>query len=128
MFTESIWSGRNPAASIAAFDAAVCNCVEVTFLKAPPNVPKAVRLALTIKIPVGEFRIRYNTLYCPGSNYSTFRCSRHLSLDYLSLNRFNKIPATAELSDWTLDPGPSRQDKGLIIYYLTLLLCSLLLR
>jgi hypothetical protein len=52
MFTESICSGVNPADEIAAFAAAVCNCVDVVFLKAPPNVPNAVLLAPTMKTPL----------------------------------------------------------------------------
>lgn len=52
ILTESICSGFKPAADIAALAAAVCNSVDETFLNAPPNVPNAVRLALTMKIPV----------------------------------------------------------------------------
>lgn len=52
IITESTFSGRTPADSNAALHAAVCNCVDEVFLKAPPNVPKAVRFAPTIKIPV----------------------------------------------------------------------------
>ena len=37
--------------------AAVCNWVAVTFLKAPPNVPKAVLLAPTMKIPATRSQI-----------------------------------------------------------------------
>lgn len=62
--TESTCSGLTPADSNAAFAAAVCSCVADVFLKAPPNVPKAVRLAPTIKIPIQRNRvIRYHIYY-----------------------------------------------------------------
>lgn len=51
MFTESICSGLRPAAAMAAFAAVICNWADDVFLKAPPKVPNAVRLAATMKIP-----------------------------------------------------------------------------
>jgi hypothetical protein len=60
MLTESICSGVSPAAEIAALQAAVCNCVDVVFLNAPPNVPNGVRLAATMKIPGPKRRTNVN--------------------------------------------------------------------
>lgn len=64
MTTESTWSGRTPAASRVALHAAVCSNDPFVFLNAPPNVPKAVRLAPTMKIPLKIQRKIYMEL-CP---------------------------------------------------------------
>lgn len=51
MTTESTNSGLTPAALNTALLATVCRFVAVVFRSEPPNVPKAVRLAPTMKTP-----------------------------------------------------------------------------
>lgn len=48
MTTVSTCSGLKPEAESAALAAVVCNWVWLRFFKAPPKVPKAVRLAATM--------------------------------------------------------------------------------
>lgn len=74
MFTLSICSGFNPAALIAAFAATVWRVVALVFLKAPPKVPKAVLLALTMKIPA-RIRLKGDSGRITGQ--LTFSSSRH---------------------------------------------------
>lgn len=52
MLTVSTCSGFTPADESAALAATVCKSVADTVLNAPPKVPKAVRLAPTMKIPI----------------------------------------------------------------------------
>lgn len=51
MFTLSTRFGATPADSSAAFAATTCSWVADVFFSEPPNVPKAVRLAPTMKMP-----------------------------------------------------------------------------
>lgn len=58
MITELTFSGDKFASLSACWATMVCSWVADTFLKAPPNVPKAVRRAATTKTPKNKFQVK----------------------------------------------------------------------